>query len=112
MGMFDSIFIENKEYQTKAFGKALRDSTLGDKVTLKRAPVTEADYAESMVSKTVENAPQNYQVQCYGPDGYEWLQIEGSKIISVSKTINPKLHTFDYYGRRYDANDPYTPGSK
>lgn len=104
MGMFDSVYVADVEYQTKAFGKCLKRYQLGDLVTLERAPVTLEDY-ENPEESTVE-APEEYQVMVLGED-YCWLQVHHNVLQEVTKERKADLPAFDYYGRPYDEDDPH-----
>lgn len=84
MGMFDSLYdSDNNEWQTKAFGCALTEYNIGD-----RLPALPADF----------------QVEVFGgPSGQAsrdaYATIRGGVLIAVPVERDASLPLMDYYGR-------------
>ena len=101
MGSFDTVKINEDSYQTKAFGKSLKEFTVGDEVTVFRAPVTEEEFFESFEGVLFTDKIESpvFQVECL--DSYlnvKWITIFDNTIASVGSR-DASLPAFDYYGR-------------
>lgn len=106
MGMFDTVHANETSYQTKAFGKMLRDFSLGDRVELMMAPFTLEEYEEWGPGEIRVEAPEAYQVKCLGEDAphYQWIMVKQGVLIAVGER-EEDLPGFDYYGHPLPGHD-------
>mgnify|MGYP000048796123 CR=1 FL=1 len=98
MGMYDSIWIDGVEWQTKALGKHLRDYAVGDAAMVERIPTTDEQYAEARTHH-YDVVPERYTVEVMA---HAHLLIENGRIVGVrmeSDGIALPVDRFDYHGR-------------
>lgn len=98
MGMFDTINANGTSYQTKAFGKNLREFTIGDEVKLMMAARTLEEYEEWGPGEFPADAPEEYQAKCLGAEShYLWVTVKQGIVVAVEER-KENIPGFDYHG--------------
>lgn len=101
MGLFDTVKIEDRSYQTKALGQGMAVFTAGDPVT-----IYSRDDALLGFSQGTPTLVKDCQVECLeeswssGERGEEaFILIKDGKISTVTTERDENLPLLDYYGR-------------
>lgn len=97
MGMFDSLYKGDEEWQTKAYGCSLICYRVGDEM-----PRMLGGY--QLGAELAEPAPDDYQVEVLGGGSREesrdsFATIRSGVLVSIDDTRDPTLPLADYSGR-------------
>ena len=100
MGLFDSVVIDGRRFQTKALGSWGNTFTVGDAASVKYKSQTEQEYALNRVHR-YDDLPSSYTVEAWADDEKINVLISDGRIAAA--VPRPMEAHFDEHGRSIGA---------